>query len=425
MKKSICVIGLGYVGLTLAMHSVRKGFQVDGIEINEETFNSLTIGETHFHEPGLDELVKLSLGKSFNIFKIPPDKHYDYIIITVGTPLISPEDKVPNMDILQNAISSIKHLVNEKNLLVLRSTIPVGSTRNVANEFSDLEEINISFCPERTAEGKALDELQSLPQIISGINSRSIQMANELFEELADEIILADSVEEAELIKLFNNTYRDAIFALSNTFNLIAQNFDLDGYSAIEKSNKNYSRSNIPSPGFVAGPCLEKDAYILASRIPSEDLKDFILNVRKANELLEERVAEKIEQFIKLYPKSKILISGLAFKGVPQTNDLRGSSGIKILNKLTKYKDNIVVHDFMNSKDTLTKLSGFSSIDQEDIFKNFDYEFIIILNNHPRYKSQKVSELINKKISNGTKVIDSWKIMGLENQFSLSNIFIK
>ena len=124
MKKSICVIGLGYVGLTLAMHSVRKGFQVDGIEINEETFNSLTIGETHFHEPGLDELVKLSLGKSFNIFKIPPDKHYDYIIITVGTPLISPEDKVPNMDILQNAISSIKHLVNEKNLLILRSTIP-------------------------------------------------------------------------------------------------------------------------------------------------------------------------------------------------------------------------------------------------------------------------------------------------------------
>ena len=429
MENRVCIIGLGYVGMTLAMHMVRKGYEVHGIETNETTYDKISKGETHFHEPGLEEILKLSLGDKFKIFKkVQIDKSYDFIILTVGTPL-KDQEKSPDLEIFENAISSIYPIITENNLTIFRSTIPVGLTRKALEKIkinTGLSEINISFCPERTAEGKALEELQSLPQIISGNSLKALEKSRNFFETLTDEVIISNSLEEAELIKLFNNTYRDAIFALSNTFNQIAQDFNIDGFSSIEKSNYNYLRSDIPAPGFVAGPCLEKDAYILASEMKEGDLKEFILSIRKANEGMEKRFAKKISDFIKADKKTKILISGLAFKGVPQTNDLRGSSGIKIVNMLDEYKDNITLHDFMNQKKDLEKHTELPAINSEDIFlNNSDFDLIIILNNHPRYKTQKLRDYVGTQIKKGTKIIDSWGIMDLEEMHSLSNFFME
>jgi len=428
-KQKICVVGLGYVGLTLAMHAARNGYEVHGIEILDATYNVIASGETYFHEPGLDELLKLSINKNFFVHKeIPKNESFDIFIITVGTPLALGE-KAPNIGVLDNAICSISNFISEDTLLVLRSTIPVGTTAKIAEKLATknkLSTINVSFCPERTAEGKALVELQSLPQIISGNNEVALRKSHAFFENLTDEVVEAGSLEEAELIKLLNNTYRDASFAIANTFNLIAQSFNVDGSAVINKANYNYQRSSIPKPGFVSGPCLEKDAYILSSNMEDGHLKDFILSVRRANENLEERLTDYIKDLFSKSSMLKILISGIAFKGVPQTNDLRGSSAVKILDQLTEYSNQLTIHDFMNSRSELLAASKVKSIDSQEIFhpSTITYDFIFILNDNPQYKSLRMQEFTTNQIANGAKIIDTWDVMGLAGQSTITNLFV-
>ena len=157
-SQKICIVGLGYVGLTLAMHAARKGHEVHGIEILDATYDIVASGNTYFHEPGLDELLKLSINKNFFVHKkIPQNENFDIFIITVGTPLVMGEKK-PNMEVLDNAISSISNFINEDTLLILRSTIPVGTSADIARKLATknkLSSLNVSFCPERTAEGNA------------------------------------------------------------------------------------------------------------------------------------------------------------------------------------------------------------------------------------------------------------------------------
>jgi nucleotide sugar dehydrogenase len=429
-NQKVCVVGLGYVGLTLAMHSVTKGYEVHGIEILDKTYDVIASGDTYFHEPGLDELLKLTLNKNFFVHKeIPKNQRFDIFIVTVGTPLVIGE-KAPNMSVLDNAIESISSFIKEDTLLVLRSTIPVGTSAQIAKDLKEknnLSRINVSFCPERTAEGKALIELQSLPQIISGNNEEALTKSHEFFENLSDEVLEAESLEEAEIIKLFNNTYRDATFAIANTFNLISQSFNIDGSAVIEKANYNYIRSSISKPGFVSGPCLEKDAYILSSNMEDGDLKNFLLSIRKANENLEERLVDHIKSLFSKSASSKILISGIAFKGVPQTNDLRGSSAVKILDQLSEHASQITIHDFMNTRSELSEVSKIKAIDQEEIFNpsSLTYDYIFILNNNPQYKSSKMQKFIANQISDGAKIIDTWDVMKLDKQFTLSNLFVE
>ena len=428
-KKKICIVGLGYVGLTLAMHSVRNGYEVHGIEILDDTFDIISSGSTHFYEPGLNELLKISLGTSFHVHKNIPNKvNFDVFIVTVGTPLLTGQ-KTPNIEVLYNAVESIAPFVSEDNLVILRSTIPVGTSRLVAEKIlksQNLNSVNVSFCPERTAEGQALVELQSLPQIISGNSDKSACQAREFFETLADEVVEANSLEEAELIKLFNNTFRDASFAIANTFNQIAQSFSVDGAAVINKANYKYARSAIPKPGFVAGPCLEKDAHILSSGMPDGDLKNFISSIRNANENLEKMVADYISKYLQQNKASKVLLTGIAFKGLPQTNDLRGSSALNIVTGLAKHAANLTVHDFMNSKEELAKQVDLKSVGPDEIFNNsvIRYDCIVILNNHPKYKSLQMMDFISKQIQKGAFVIDSWGVMGLSNQLTLTNLFI-
>ena len=178
---NVCVIGLGYVGLTLGLHAARNGYKVFGIETNDKTLQSINSGKCHFHEPGIDELLDSLKNKSFfPSKKIPDETKIDIFIVSVGTPLSKNQKKEPNIDILNNAMLTIKDHINETNLLILRSTIPVGSSRKIEQSFLrdlNIESLNVAFCPERTAEGKALSELRSLPQIISGNNLNAIAKA--------------------------------------------------------------------------------------------------------------------------------------------------------------------------------------------------------------------------------------------------------
>ena len=152
-------------------------------------------------------------------------------------------------------------------------------------------------------------------------------------------IVKVESLEAAELVKLFNNTYRDIHFSIGNYFNEIAQSFNINGIELIKSANYQYERSKIANPGFVGGPCLEKDAYILVDNMETSPGKSFVLEARKYNEKLEETVSNWIIKKIKDNKINSIGLSGFAFKGRPATSDLRGSSSLNILKMLSSCMD--------------------------------------------------------------------------------------
>ena len=412
------IIGLGYVGLTLAVAASANGIEVYGVETNRHIKDCLKENRAHFFEPGLDNLIRRNNNKTLHVVEqFPSDVKFDAFIITVGTPLKKVEGKKieePNFEYIKSALEgTLKDVYDGSQLIILRSTVSVGTTRNVVRPFlSELcglpeDDILVAMCPERTLEGKAVDELTHLPQIISGNNKRSIEIAQHLFRHMTPCVVEAKSLEEAELIKLYCNTYRDMTFAIGNAFCMAAQEFGVDGISAIEHANYGYSRSNIAKPGFVAGPCLEKDAYILINNMPDCDSKKFILAARHFNESLEDLVVEWVRNKIGEPADDKVIaLSGMAFKGQPETSDLRGSSSVYIAQKLKAAGYRMNLHDFVALQDEIEALGLGKVYDNlYDSCKNA--KLLLVLNNHKKYSSVVDDESFHH---DSFEILDSWGV---------------
>lgn len=410
---TIGIIGLGYVGLTLAIAAADHGITTCGVEVNPHIKECLAQDKAHFFEPGLDELIKKHNHKNFFcVDKFPSDVSFDAFIITVGTPL-KKGAKQPNFEYIKSALQSIRHIYDGSQLMILRSTVSVGTTRNIVLPFlaelcgKSQEEILISMCPERTVEGKAIEELSSLPQVISGNNEKSLGIARALFSQITPHIVPVDSLEEAELVKLYCNTYRDMTFALGNVLCMAAQEFGANGTKIIRAANEGYDRARIPLPGFVAGPCLEKDAYILTNNMPACASRDFILSARRFNESLEDIVVNWVEK--KLGPGSPekvVVLSGMAFKGVPETSDLRGSSSVYIAQKLAAKGYALRLHDYVAHKEEMRQL-GLGDVHDclEDACQGAGA--LLILNNHKLYAQLQPFPALERE---GFAVLDAWDV---------------
>lgn len=409
----IGIVGLGYVGLTLAIAAADNGVEVYGVETNPHIKECLRENRAHFFEPNLDALIKRHNNKTFYcVEEFPADLKFDVFIITVGTPLKAGE-KEPDFSYIKQALTqTIARIYDGTQLILLRSTVSVGTTRNVVIPFlADLcgkasDEVLVGMCPERTIEGKAVEELTSLPQIVSGNNKRAADIAVEFFRHLTPYVITVDSLEEAELVKLYCNTYRDMSFAIGNAFCMAAQQFGVDGISAIKAANRGYARSNIALPGFVAGPCLEKDAYILINNMPECDSRNFILQGRKFNESLEDIVVDWVRRKVGVHEGGIVVFSGMAFKGQPETSDLRGSSSVYIARKLHDLGYGLILHDFVAKEDDLKALElGRVYSDLESACAQGDV--LVVLNNHKKYFDLQENEAITR---DGFAILDSWGV---------------
>ena len=411
-KEKVLIIGLGYVGLTLAVHLCRNGYEIYGVEIDKKILDNISKGKAHFYEPGIDALVHKFINKKLFVSGFVPNLKYDVIIISVGTPLYLGKNII-NMEYLKSCLDSICPVYDKSSLLVLRSTVEVGTTRNyvlpIIKGWSriDDDEILLSFCPERTAEGVALLELETLPQLISGYNKKSLEVSRKFFSNFSSEVYVCPSLEASELVKLFNNVYRDINFAVGNILNNISQSFGIDGYEMIELSNKEYNRSKIAKPGFVGGACLEKDAYILANNLKLKEEKNNIISFRIFNENLEKDVVYWVNNQIK--KGSSLLISGLAFKGQPPTSDLRGSNPIKILKQLIDEYD-IIIHDYHASYSDLVNIDKRIKVVKtfNDIKKKVD--LIMLLNNTVEYHSIN-NAILSKIIKSSGQIFDAWSMI--------------
>ena len=417
---TIAIIGLGYVGLTLALALADKGIKVLGVEINPDAYTKLSKGIPTRNELGIDKYLKRNLGKNFNVFlnlDNLPEKPTVYIIC-VPTPI---KNNLPNTDHLIKATKSIGKSMSGDELIIVRSTSPVGTTRKTIIPILEIElknrnitsPINIVFAPERTAEGVALKELNKLPQIIGGINEDSSLKAKKLFRKLTPTVIQVSSLESAEMIKLIDNSFRDVRFAYANEIMLLCEKIGVDAHECITNSNTDYSRNNIPlpSPG-VGGPCLSKDSYLLAG---SQDTLKFlpnhqslILAGRLVNESIPSIIAKKIKDQIKthlLKDKVKIFVMGFAFKGEPETDDIRNSSTVDLVKDLLNVHE-VYGHDPIVSQNVLESLNVIPTT-IEDGFNNADC--VIITNNHKFYRKLDIMSLL-KKSSNPCLFVDCWRL---------------
>lgn len=400
----INIFGLGYVGLTLAAKLLDNGINVNGFEINDKILYVLKKKKkAHFIEPQINKIIKKAIQtKRFNIsrklsYKITKKS---INIITIGTPII--KNKIFLKSIL-NVINEIKqNLYNDKSIIIIRSTVKIGTTRKLIKTFD--KKIYFSFCPERTIEGAALKELSLNPQIIASEDPYTKKNVNNFFSIFNKNIINVDQFEKGETMKLFDNTYRDINFSIGNELGRICHKLGFDGKEIIKLCNNNYSRTNIPFPGTVGGPCLEKDPYILLDSINIRK-NNLIYISRKINENM---IVDGIKDILKIINLNKIssaCIVGLAFKGEPQTNDLRGSLAINIIKKLKSLNSKIDLYGF----DPNLELEDFTNLGIKKYNKKLKYDLIIIQNNSAFIKKIGINYLKNNLNKNGL-IYDFWNL---------------
>ena len=267
MQFDVCVIGgCGHVGLPLALCFANEGRRVAGFDVNSDAVAAVAGGQMPFQEEGGEESLSAALASGNLRICDDPEviSSARDIILTIGTPV--DRHLNPSFAAIQAAVEDYLPYFRNGQLLVLRSTVYPGTSERVYNVIrSEGPQMFVAFCPERIAQGQAIRETYQMPQIVSAFSAEGMARARELFEVFGGGIIELAPL-EAELCKLFTNSYRYITFAVANQFYAIANDHGVDYYRLREAITKDYPRaSDLPSAGFAAGPCLFKDTMQLGS----------------------------------------------------------------------------------------------------------------------------------------------------------------
>ena len=416
--KKVCVMGLGFVGLTLAVTLADIGFDVYGVEIREDVVKQLKKGKPHFFEPGLEGRLKsLIKSKKLQIFsKIEKKFNTSVYIVTVGTP-IKNNNKV-NKEMMERVCEEISLFAKNNDLVILRSTVEVGTTKKMTKIFFNKTnlKVGVAFCPERTIEGNAMTELRKLPQIVGSDEMEVTSRVSQFFSFMTPTVVKVANFETAELIKLIDNCQRDVSFALSNEIAEIADKYSVSAYEVINSGKLGYPRTNLPDPGPVGGPCLEKDSYILNNGLSQLNYSPkIIMNSRYVNEQQPKKTVSLLKKYCqkKIIAESKfqITIAGIAFKGKPETNDLRGTMALPILKEIKKNfpKCEIKIFDPIvrksEAKDYFKKFNFNFTNSLENSFKNCT--LYIICNNHPIFSTMPIT-VLSQSMRTPSVIYDYW-----------------
>ena len=413
--RNVCILGMGYVGLTLAVVMSECGFHVVGVEIDPNVIKKLESGHAHFYEVGLQARLRrqLAAGSLRFVSRLGREEagNCSLFIITVGTPLDAEHN--PRMDMVERATNQVIAVMPEGALVVLRSTVRVGTTRRIVKPILDAtgKRYQLAFCPERTIEGNALAELRTLPQIVGGLTPEDAWRAAGVFQHMTPTTIRVSSLETAEVIKLLDNSYRDLFFAFGNEVALLCEAAGLDAIEVIGAGKTGYLRTNIAVPGFVGGPCLEKDPHILEHSMTDYGFRPALIATGRAlNEQLPAWVARSLSHTLEGAPRRiKIAICGLAFKGRPETDDLRGTPATLLAAALrATFPDaEIVGQDFAVAPDAIRGL-GLVPASIEEAFANA--HAVVIANNNAKYEWVDLDQLVATMARPGV-VYDCWSVL--------------
>jgi UDP-N-acetyl-D-mannosaminuronic acid dehydrogenase len=271
----------------------------------------------------------------------------------------------------------------------------------------------LAFCPERTIQGRALEEIRGLPQVIGGVDRRSAERAKALFAPLAPNQVVVSSLEAAEMVKLVCNAHTDLLYGYGNEVALMAEAVGLDATEVIDAANLDYPRPDLAKPGFVGGGCLVKDPYLLASSVDRHGYTpSLVLAARRLNERVPDHVAARLLSALRdrgrTGPACKVLICGLAYKGFPPTDDLRGAAAPAIIDALRPHVGRVVGHDHLVTAARARSHLGIDLVGLEEGFDGADA--VAFLTDHPGYRAADIDALARRLRHPGV-IFDTWGVL--------------
>lgn len=340
--QSLCVIGLGYIGLPTATMFARAGLTVTGVDIDPRARTAVAAGKPHIEEPGLADLVHSAVtSKHLAVAEKPVPS--DAFIIAVPTPHHH-DTHQPDMHCVQSATASIAPVLRKGCLVILESTSPVGSTQAMAEQLAALRpdlsfpqtagenaDVQLAYCPERIIPGHMLHELIHNDRIVGGLSANSTRRAANLYRLFVHGEILKTTAATAEMVKLTENSYRDVNIAFANELSMICSDLAIDPWEVIRLAN-HHPRVKILNPGpGVGGHCIAVDPWFIVATAPKR--ARLIRTAREVNDAKPLFVLGQVAQAAKSVKEPRILCLGLTYK--PDVDDFRESPALEIAQQLT------------------------------------------------------------------------------------------
>lgn len=343
MANLLCV-GVGHVGLPLSLKLWEAGHNVSLVDVDTDKINALTKGVMPFMEAGCEHILEKSAASDRFRPLTYDDGSFEasvaqaeYVILTLGTPLGT--DYTFRYDQYFHVLERMAPYFSRGVTLIVRSTVAPHFTHNVVTSRIAAQrdwvpgvDFYVSFCPERLVQGEAIKGIEELPEIVGADDPETGRRAEELFHSLGShkQIHHLRTV-EAELAKLFLNTYRYTLFGLANEFAIIAEEFDADMFQILGAANSDYPRGGIPQPGPSRGPCLGKDAATLAFSSTASSIAHAAI---KTNENIVLHIAHELRSALGSLAHRKVAVVGLAFKS--GTDDTRDNLSAPLVNVLDR-----------------------------------------------------------------------------------------
>ncbi len=398
----LAVIGLGRVGLPLALSFADRGVDVLGVEKLSSVIDAVNQGRMPFDETGTQEVLErvLAAGRLETVSDVRAAAAADHIILTLGTPALSHIEI--DVSQIRAVIDDLMPVFRPGHSLILRSTVAPGTTEWVAGYieqrrgFTVGEDFFVSHVPERIAEGAFLDEIASLPAIVGGIGDGSYQRAAALFSVFGTEVIRTEPT-QAELAKIWTNIYRYVTFAIPNLLMMECEQYGANAFEIIDLINHKYPRGGIAAPGLTAGTCLRKDFAFSEERSAAPGM---LLAVSRVHETMPRFIVDGLTQRLDGSLRDrKIAVLGLSFKR--DADDTRDSLSFKLIRLLERSLARVACHDphVPDHSEPLDEVLDSASA-------------VVIATNHAAF------ETLGPRLANGLLVCDPWDVLGRKALFS-------
>jgi UDP-N-acetyl-D-mannosaminuronic acid dehydrogenase len=403
----VSVIGLGRVGLPLALSFADRGLRVVGIDSDAARLGAVRDGTMPFQETGAQELLdrvhasgRLSLSE-----RVADAARARHIVITLGTPSFS-HIEIDMRDI-RSALDDLLGVLAPGHTLILRSTVAPGTTEFVAGYlakhrgFQIGEDVFVAHVPERIAAGRFLEEIDTLPCIVGGVGAHSGEISAELFASFSAPIVQTTPV-QAELAKIWANILRYTNFALPNLLMMDCERYAANVFDVIDLINRDYPRGGIAQPGLTAGTCLRKDFAFSEERSLAPGM---LLAVSRVNESVPLFLVEGIERRLGSLSGRKVAVLGLAFKA--DTDDERDSLAHKLIRLLERELADVAVHD----PHVPTPTASFEqAVDGADA--------VVVAADHSEFRDPRTLAAISALAADGCLVVDPWNCWGSGQVFA-------
>jgi UDP-N-acetyl-D-mannosaminuronic acid dehydrogenase len=415
MQDEVLVIGLGRIGLPVALVTADSGLVVRGVDASDISIASLKDRKAPFEEPGLSELIEKHAGKNFLPMTWDDATTADFanvrwIVVTIGVHVL-PWPEPADLTIIYSVINGLMQRDGLKGrTLILRTTLPVGTTSLIADhieETTDLvigKDFNLAFIPERLVEGMAISEERSLPKIIGPVNAEALTEAKELFSHIGGGLIEMSNSDSAEFVKLIDNAWRHTRFAFANDAAVAASANGVDIIEVINAANQDYDRNSVALPGPVSGYCLGKDPlifeYAFQNVEPKRELPSVWLTALRSSQALVPWTASRVKG-------NRILVAGLSFK--EDVDDFRMSFSEPLIEALLDVGHEVSVCDPELGRNAYTQLwpnvanrVSVSGTDLAVMLNDAEYDTVIMAVRHSVWKDSG-ADLVGKGL-----IIDLW-----------------